>query len=228
MFLIYATDVNEVAVVLRRQVEHACGMQSGFADDAPLLVDVVIAVDGVIDQGDAFDDEFAVVGDAAADVPAMLVKGGVVRKQVAFDLKHYVHRFEDDAFSPVEPQGNLGDVAVAETQLEVPVEVAVAQGEHGIELLEAVACEATVEIAVFDEDIVPSGKTVGANLVGQIETMPIGARLIAQVKAVSVVESGVESQNGVRSEFLGPGVIAFHVEPVSCEALGVGTECYGT
>ena len=55
-----------------------------------------------------------------------------------------------------------------------------------------------------------------------------GTRLIAQVKAVAVVESGIESQNGVRGESLGPVVITFDVEPVSCEALSVGPDSYGT
>ena len=141
-------------------------MQSGFADDAPLFVDVVIAVDGIIEQGDAFDDELAVVGDATTDVPMMFVNGRVVGKQVPLDLEHHVHWLEDDAFSPVFPQWNLGDIAVAEAQLEVPVQVAVAQGEHGIELLKTVAGEKTVEVAVFDEGIVPIGKTVSANLIG--------------------------------------------------------------
>lgn len=141
-------------------------MQSGFADDAPLFVDVVIAVDGIIEQGDAFDDELAVVGDATTDVPMMFVNGGVVGKQIPLDLEHHVHRLEDDAFSPVFSQWNLGDIAVAEAQLEVPVQVAVAQGEHGVELLKTVAGEKTVEVAVFDVGIVPIGKTVSANLIG--------------------------------------------------------------
>ena len=161
-----ATDVDKEAVVLGRKVEHAGGMQTSFANQAPFIVDVVIAVDGVIEQGDAFDDEFAVVGDATANVPMMFVNGRAVGKQVTLNVEHHVHRLEDDPFSPVEPQGNLGDVAVAEAQLEVPVQVAVAQGEHGVELLKTVAGEKTVEVAIFDVGIVPIGKTVSANLIG--------------------------------------------------------------
>ena len=71
-------------------------MQSGFTRDTPLLVDVVIAVEGIIEQGDAFDDELTVVGDTAADVPWM-----VLVEEVAFDVEHHVHRLEDDTFSSV-------------------------------------------------------------------------------------------------------------------------------
>lgn len=58
--------------------------------------------------------------------------------------------------------------------------------------------------------------------------MPGGTRLIAYVQAVAVVESGIESQNGVRGESLGSVVITFDVEPVSSEALSVGPDSYGT
>lgn len=187
MFLIDATDVNEVAVVLRREIEHAGGMQSSLTDQAPLLGDVVIAVDGVIEQGDAFDDELAVVGDAAADVPARMVEIRILGKQVILDVEHYVHRLENDAFSPILSEWDLSDIAVAETQLEVPVEITIAQREHGIELLKVVACETTVEVTVFDIGEVPIARSISANLVGQVKAVFARTSQIAHVQAVAAV-----------------------------------------
>lgn len=105
-------------------------MHSSLSGQAPSVVHVVIAVDGVIKQGNPFDDELAVVGETAADVPRM-----VLAEKIPFDVERDVHRFKDDTFSPVFPQGNLGNIAVAETELEVPVGVSPTQVEQSVELL---------------------------------------------------------------------------------------------
>lgn len=105
-------------------------MHSSLSGQAPSVVHVVIAVEGVIKQGNPFDDELAVVGETAADVPRM-----VLAEKIPFDVERDVHRLKDDTFSPVFPQGNLGNIAVAEAELEVPVGVSPTQVEQSVEFL---------------------------------------------------------------------------------------------
>ena len=169
-----ATDVKKETVVLDRQVEHACRMQSSLTGQAPLVGDVVIPMDCIIKQSDSLNDELAVVGDAAADVPWM-----VLVKEVAFNIEDHVHGFEDDALTPVLSQRYFGDVAIAKTQLEIPVDIAVAQGKHGIEFLKAIASEATVEVAVFDVSKIIIGKSLCSNLISQVKTMFSRSGLVA-------------------------------------------------
>ena len=193
-------------------------MQPDLADQTPLRGEVVIAVDVVIEQGETLDDELAVVGDASADVPRM-----VLVEKITFNLENHIHRLEDDPFSPVFSQRDFRDITVAKSKLEVPMGVAVPQGEHGVELLKMVIREDAIEITIFNIAEVIVCKTFSPNLVGQVETMLAWASLIANVTTVATFKTAVKGKGRIGVEPLGTCVIAFKVESGPHEPLCIGS-----
>ena len=119
-------------------------MQSGLACQTPIVIDVVIAVDGVIEQGDALNDKLAVVGDAAADVPMMKL-----REQVVFNVERDVHRLKYCAFPPIFSERDLSNVTIAETKLEVPMKVFPSQIKQSIEFLKVITRKETIQVAIL-------------------------------------------------------------------------------
>lgn len=191
-------------------------MQASLGGQAPLVVNVVIAVQVVIEQGETLDDELAVVGDAATDVPRM-----ILGKQVVLDVEGNVHRFINGAFSPVFPQRNGGHVAAAQTEFEDPMDIAVAEVEHCVELLIFIRWEKPVEITVLKEKL-SCRDLREVDLIGYIQGKTVlrsGQQPDVETEIVGQLEVGADGE-------VGPGVlravvVVFSVGP---DVLGIGGE----
>ena len=204
---------------MRREVQHTRGMQSGFAHQTPALIEVVIAVQVVIKQGEALDDELTIVGDAGAHIPRV-----ILRKQVVFHVKDHIHWLKDSTLSPILTKRHLRNVTVAKTQLEVPVRIAVARAQHGIELLEFVAFEKAIEIAVFHEQgAFPALHQI--DLVSEIQGITIhGACLEAETHPKILGKTEIIGDHIVTDGASRPIVVIFGVG--SEHLAGLGTQAH--
>ena len=143
----YGSKMEKPAVVGGGEVERADGVDAHFGIEMCVLRQQVEGFGTEEPVGHTLDDEVVVVAPAEADVP--LLRGEAVVPP-AFGGEHDVHGFEDGAGAAIAALDEIGDVAVAEAEVEVEVTSVPPYLQGTGELLQVESREVSPEVAVFE------------------------------------------------------------------------------